>query len=99
MGHPDGEAGIPLLSRCPVLVSPLTTGSAEVSDFSASEQPSFLPSFLPFHQYSSAPTWAVGGTLLDIVAVNEALLLELTFRLGVMVMGREVNHQSNFRYL
>ena len=60
-----------------------------------------LPSFLSTNILQH-PLWAVGGTVLDIVAVNEtdkALLLELTFRLGVMVMGREVNQQSNSRYL
>lgn len=53
---------------------------------------SFLPSFLQI--FFSAQCGV--GTVLNIVTVKKTaktLLLELTFRLGVMVMGREINNK------
>lgn len=61
--------------------------------FYSSTFPSFLQIFFS--------TQCGVGTVLNIVAVEKmakTLLLELIFRLGIMLMGQEINKLDNFRH-
>lgn len=89
VGHLDNEKGIPLLSHSPAYLSPNHKFSLILR---ISQRMLFFSSFLPSFLQIFFSTQCGVGTVLNIVAVKKTaktLILELTFRLGAVVMDRE----------